>query len=140
MLKSEPKTKPTKRSVAQFLAAVKDEDRRRDCKTVLSIMKDATKSAPQMWGPSIVGFGTYHYVGASGREGDWPRIAFSPRKVDLTLFIMPGFDQYAELMRKLGKVKTGKACLYIKSLDDVHLPTLMALINQAVAYMKRRYP
>lgn len=140
MANSEPKTKQTTKSVTAFLATVKDERRRRDCRTVMALMKAATKAPAKMWGPSIVGFGTYRYVYASGREGDWPRIAFSPRKSDLTLYVSPGFEGYPALMKKLGKVKTGKVCVYIKSLDDVHMPTLKALIKGSVQHMKRLYP
>ncbi|HEY6573054.1 MAG TPA: DUF1801 domain-containing protein [Candidatus Eisenbacteria bacterium] len=139
MAKSALKTRRTERSVAAFLATIEDEDRRRDCRAVLAIMKKITRAEPKMWGSSIVGFGTYHYVYASGQEGDWPITAFSPRKQALTIYIMPGFDRYPALMKKLGKFKTGKSCLYLKSLADVDLPTLKALIKESVAYMKRRY-
>jgi len=135
--KAEPKTKQTDRSVSAFIAAIKDEGRRRDCLAVLAMMKGVTRSDPKMWGTSIVGFGTYHYVYASGQEGDWPLTGFSPRKQNLTLYIMPGFDGYPALMRRLGKVKTGKSCLYLKSLDDVDLPSLKELIKRSVATMKR---
>jgi hypothetical protein len=93
-----------------------------------------------MWGPSIVGFGSYHYVYASGREGDWPLTGFSPRKQDLTLYIMAGFDRYEALMAKLGKCRTGKSCLYIKRLADVDLRVLKQLVSESVKYMKRTYP
>jgi len=139
MPKSGLKTKQTERSVAAFLATIKDDDRRRDCRSILAIMKKITRAEPKMWGTSIVGFGAYHYVYASGQEGDWPVTAFSPRKQALTIYIMPGFDRYPALMRKLGKFKTGKSCLYLKSLADVDLPTLKMLIKESVAYMKRRY-
>jgi hypothetical protein len=102
-------------------------------------MKKITKAEPKMWGSSIVGFGSYHYKYASGREGDWPITGFSPRKQNLTLYIMPGFARYGELMKKLGKHKTGKACLYINSLDDIHLPTLKELVKQSVQYMAKKY-
>lgn len=139
MAKYELKTKKTEQSVAAFLAALEDEERRRDCKKVLAIMKSITKSQPKMWGTSIVGFGAYRYVYASGQSGDWPLTGFSPRKQNLTLYIMPGFDKYPALMKRLGKFKTGKSCLYLKSLDDVDLPTLKTLIRESVATMKRRY-
>ncbi len=90
-----------------------------------------------MWGSSIVGFGNYHYKYESGREGDWFLTGFSPRKQNLTLYIMPGFAQYDELMKKLGKHKTGKSCLYIKSLEDINLPTLKQLIQQSVKHMTK---
>jgi hypothetical protein len=132
---AELKTKVSNQSVEKFLNGVGDEKRRRDCFTVLELMKQATKAEPRMWGSSIVGFGSYHYKYASGREGDWPLIGFSPRKQNLTLYIMPGFEQYEALLKMLGKYKTGKSCLYVNRLDDVHLPTLKKLIQQSVRHM-----
>ena len=128
---AELKTKVSDRSVARFLAGIKDEKRRADRQTVLEIMKRVTGAEPRMWGSSIVGFGAYHYKYASGREGDWFVTGFSPRKQDLTLYLMGGFEKHAELMKKLGKHKTGKGCLYIKTLDDIHLPTLKKLIRES---------
>lgn len=129
---AELKTKKTKASVNAFLDKITDEQRRKDCQTVLTLMKQATGEEPKMWGSSIVGFGTYHYRYASGREGDWPIIAFSPRKTDLTLYIAPGFEKFESLMAKLGKYKTGVSCLYIKKLDDVEIPVLKKLIAKSV--------
>ena len=129
---AELKTKKTKASVSAFLDKIADEQRRKDCQTVLNLMKQATGEEPKMWGSSIVGFGTYHYRYASGREGDWPIIAFSPRKTDLTLYIVPGFQKFESLMAKLGKYKTGVSCLYIKKLDDVEIPVLKKLIAKSV--------
>jgi uncharacterized protein DUF1801 len=126
---AEPKTKPTKEKVKAFLNRIPDEERRADCFEVVKIMEEITGEKPTMWGPSIVGFGTYHYKYASGREGDWPMTGFSPRKKDLTLYIMMGFERHADLMEKLGKHSTGKSCLYIKRLSDVHIPTLRKLIK-----------
>lgn len=91
-----------------------------------------------MWGPSIIGFGVYHYKYASGREGDWPIAAFSPRKGNLTLYIMPGFERYKELMNKLGKFKTGKCCLYIKKLEDVNMSVLKDLVKSSAEEMKKK--
>ena len=132
---AELKTKKTKASVAAFLDQISDDQRRKDCQRVLKIMKEATGEQPRMWGSSIVGFGAYKYRYASGHEGEWPIIGFSPRKNDLTLYIMPGFADYTELMAKLGKHKTGKSCLYIKKLDDVELPVLKKLITKSVDKM-----
>tara|TARA_R110000868_G_scaffold241497_3_gene496509 strand:+ start:177649 stop:178110 length:462 start_codon:yes stop_codon:yes gene_type:complete len=109
-----------------------------DCQTLIQIMSEITKEPATMWGPSIVGFGTYHYVYESGREGDMPLVGFSPRAAALSLYINSGFDDIPELMEKLGKHKTGKGCLYIKSLDDVHLPTLKQLIRLSVREAKKR--
>jgi hypothetical protein len=126
------KTKPTKQSVAKFLSSIKDETTRDDCRTLVKIMSQTTGSKPKMWGSSIVGFGSYHFRYASGREGDWFTTGFSPRKQNLTLYVMGGFTTYGALLKKLGKHTTGKGCLYIKSLDDVHLPTLKKLIQESV--------
>jgi hypothetical protein len=134
---AELKTQANAASVKKFLDTVKDAATRQDCFALLEIMQHATGAKPQMWGNSIVGFGSYHYTYASGREGDWPLTGFSPRQQNLTLYIMSGFDQYAALMKKLGKYTTGKSCLYIKRLDDVHLPTLKKLIKQSVAHMRK---
>ena len=132
---AELKTKVSDQSVEKFLNGIADEKRRRDCFTVLELMKQATKAEPRMWGSAIVGFGSYHYKYASGREGDWPLIGFSPRKQNLTLYLMPGFEQYDALLKTLGKHKTGKVCLYINRLDDIHLPTLKKLIQLSVKHM-----
>jgi len=129
---AEMKTTPTKASVAAFLDAIPDESRRRDCRTVVKIMKKATNAQPRMWGPAIVGFGHYHYKYDSGREGDWFQAGFSPRKKELTLYIMSGFPRHAALMAKLGKYKTGKSCLYIQQLADIDLGVLEELIQQSV--------
>ena len=129
---AEPKTKPTQASVKEFLNQITDKERREDCFAVAKIMEEITGHKPKMWGPSIVGFGTYHYKYASGREGDWPVAAFSPRKKDLTLYLTVGFEKHTELMQKLGKHSTGKSCLYIKRLSDIHVPTLKKLIKVSV--------
>lgn len=133
---AELKTKPTQESVKEFLNKVLDEGKREDCFAVAKIMEEITGEKPKMWGPSIVGFGTYHYKYASGREGDWPITAFSPRKKDLTLYIMPGFEKHDELMKQLGKHSTGKSCLYIKRLSDIHVPTLKKLIKASLKELK----
>lgn len=132
---AELKTRKTKASVDAFLNKVDDEQRRKDCQTVLKLMKQATGEEPKMWGASMVGFGLYRYRYASGHEGEWPIIGFSPRKNDLTLYIMPGFEKFESLMAKLGKYKTGKSCLYIKKLDDIELPVLKKLIVKSVEKM-----
>ena len=132
---AELKTKPNEQSVEAFLNSVEDEKKRQDCLTILEIMKKITKAEPQMWGPSMVGFGTHHYKYESGREGDWFVAGFSPRKQNLTLYIMAGFSRYDELLSKLGKFKTGKSCFYIKKIEDVDLKTLKELIKQSVAYV-----
>ncbi len=131
----ELKTKQNKASVTGFLRGIEDPQRRKDCRAVLELMKEVTGSRPKMWGDSIVGFGSYHYKYASGREGDWFVTGFSPRKANLTLYIMAGFSRYKELLAKLGKHKTGKSCLYIKRLADVDLAILRQLVKDSVAHV-----
>jgi hypothetical protein len=135
---AELKTKPTEARVSDFLEAIDDDERREDCRTVAKIMEKATGAKPKMWGPSIVGFGDHHYKYESGRELDWFLTGFSPRKKELTLYIMPGFDRYDDLMSKLGKYKTGKSCLYIKRLADVDLAVLRTLVEASVKHMRGR--
>ena len=129
---AEPKTKPTAKSVTAFLNSVADPARRADCFEVLRMMQDVTGEKAKMWGPAIVGFGTFHYQYASGRQGDWPIAAFSPRKTDLTLYLTPEILASSELMQKLGRFKTGKSCLYLKKLEDVDQRVLKRLIRQSV--------
>lgn len=133
---AEIKTKPTSESVENFLNKISDEERRADCFAVAKIMEEITGEKPKMWGPSIVGFDSYHYKYDSGREGDWPVTGFSPRKKDLTLYLMMGFEKHKELMEKLGKHSAAKSCLYIKRLSDVHVPTLKKLIKVSVKDLK----
>ncbi|HYV11925.1 MAG TPA: DUF1801 domain-containing protein [Pyrinomonadaceae bacterium] len=133
---AEQKTKPTNQSVTDFLNKIPEPERRADCFEVARIMEEITGEKPTMWGPSIVGFGSYRYKYASGREGDWPMTSFSPRKKDLTLYIMMGFEKHADLMEKLGKHSSSKSCLYIKRLSDVHIPTLKKLIKIGLKDLK----
>ncbi len=137
---AELKTRQNDASVEAFLNSIADEKKREDCFTLLDMMKQATGVAPKMWGDSIVGFGSYHYKYKSGREGDWFLAGFAPRKQTLTLYIMAGFDQYDDLLAKLGKYKTGKSCLYIKKLADIDLATLKELVKQSVEHMKKTNP
>lgn len=127
---AELKTQVTKASVDKFLQGIRDENKREDCFQILKIMKKATKAEPKMWGPSIIGFGDYHYKYASGRENDWFMAGFSPRVQNITLYSMGGFDP--ELLKKLGKHKTGKGCLYINRLEDVDKKVLSELIQKSV--------
>lgn len=136
---AELKTKQTKRSVSAFLDSIEDKKRRAECRTVAKMMRAATGCPARMWGTSIVGFGAYDCRYASGRKGRWPLVGFSPRKHNLTLYIMPGFSQFDRLMGELGKYKTGKSCLYVKSLHDVDQNKLRMLIDGSVKYMKRKY-
>lgn len=132
---SDLKTQPTDASVTAFLDRAAEGQRRADCQVLLEMMREATGAEPVMWGPSLVGFGRYHYKYASGREGEWLVTGFSPRKQDLTLYIMPGFARYESLMAKLGKHRTGKSCLYLKRLADVDLDVLRQLVGESVQAM-----
>ena len=136
---AEPKTKQTGASVAAFLNGIEDKQKRADAKKVASMMRAATGSRAKMWGAAIVGFGSYHYNYASGREGDWMLVGFSPRKQNLTLYIMPGFKAFDALMAKLGKHSTGKSCLYIKRLSDVDEKVLEQLVVESVKFMRSKY-
>jgi hypothetical protein len=133
------KTAPTGKDVITFLNGVEGDSRRQDGLELLEMMKEITGEPPVMWGPSIVGFGQYHYRYASGREGDFMITGFSPRKQSISVYIMPGFDRYTELMQKLGKHKTGKSCLYINKLADIDRDVLRQLIHESYTYMKQKY-
>ncbi|MFM9978422.1 MAG: DUF1801 domain-containing protein [Sphingomonadaceae bacterium] len=137
---AEIKTRPTPTSVAAFIDAVDDPLRRADGQTVCDIMTRISGEQPQMWGPSIIGFGSYNYKYDSGHSGTMCRIGFSPRKAELVLYVLTGADAEAGLLARLGKHKTGKACLYIKRLEDVDLDVFCDLIVVALADMNRRYP
>jgi hypothetical protein len=132
----ELKTKVNDADVVKFLKSVKDEKQREDSFVILDIMSKITKLPPKMWGPSIIGFGSYHYKYASGHEGDMCLAGFSPRKQSLTLYILPGFEKNKDLMEKLGKYKTGKSCLYIKKLEDVDMKVLKELIKRGLEQTK----
>ena len=125
---AETKTVRTGASAAQFLAEVPDPQRRADAQAVCELMAEVTGAPPEMWGSSIVGFGSYHYRYASGREGDWPAVGLSPRKQSLTIYIPEGFDTYDELLSRLGPHSTGRSCLYIKRLSDVDRQVLRDLV------------
>jgi hypothetical protein len=133
---AELKTRQNDQDVHEFLEGVSNEARKKDGYRVLELMRAATGVEPKMWGDSIIGFGSYHYKYASGREGDWFLTGFSPRKQNLTLYIMPGFEEYEGLMKKLGKYKTGKSCLYLNKLEDVDLAVLKTLIEKSVKKMQ----
>lgn len=131
-------TKVTKASVTAFLNKVDDEQKRADAFEILRIMKQVSKQEPKMWGPAIVGFGSYHYKYESGREGDMPLIAFSPRKQYLTLYVLMGADHEAPLLKKLGKHTRSKVCLYIKKLSDVDMGVLKDFIAKSFQASKAR--
>jgi hypothetical protein len=132
---AELKTRATKASVAAFINAIEDDDRRKDCKEIAAMMTRATKSKATMWGPSIVGFGDHEYQGSNGKSQKWFQAGFSPRKAALTLYLMGGKKK--DLLEKLGHHTTGASCLYIKSLDAVHKPTLQKLISESVKSLRK---
>ena len=138
---AELKTKKTTASVAAFLAAVEDEEKRKDCQELLKIFEKVTGEKPAMWGTSIIGFGQYHYKSErSKQEGDWPLTGFSPRKQNITLYIMAGFGEQKKLLEKIGKHKiSGGSCLYIKRLSDINVDVLKELIKAGLKVMKERY-
>jgi hypothetical protein len=137
---AENKTKPTQVSVADFLKKRTRGQQLADCQELVKLFRKVSGKPPRMWGPSIVGFGTWHYTYASGRVGDWPIAAFSPRKRALTVYLTPGFESSAELLRRLGPHSTGKSCLYVKSLADVDLAVLEKLIVASVADVRKLHP
>lgn len=136
---AELKTKENKTSVTAFLNEIDDKQKRTDAKKIAALMRKVTGSKAKMWGTSIVGFGNYHYKYASGREGDYMLTGFSPRKQNLTVYIMSGFKEFDSLMARLGTHKTGKSCLYIKRLEDIDLKVLESLISRSVKYMRSKY-
>lgn len=135
---AELKTKVTESSVNEFLDSIADEAKRKDTYLLFEMMQKATKNEARMWGDSIVGFGEYHYVGKSGREGDWYLAGLSPRKQNLTIYVLGGWEQHEELLAKLGKHSLGKGCLYIKRLNDVDMSILNKLIVEAVQRAKEQ--
>ena len=136
---AENKTKKTGASVTEFLKSIDDPKMRADAKKVAAMMRRATGKRARMWGSSIVGYGTYHYKYASGREGDFMVTGYSPRKQALSVYIIPGFSKFGPLMKRLGKYKTGKSCLYIKRLSDVDEKVLEKLIESSVREMRNKY-
>jgi len=130
------KTVKTTTSVTDFINTVEQPQKRADAFRILKLMQSITGHPPALWGGSIIGFGDVHYKYASGREGDWFEVGFSPRKANLTLYIMSGFSRYAELLKRLGKHKTGKACLYINKLSDIDEDILKKIIQESVRYIK----
>jgi hypothetical protein len=138
MAKAELKTKLTTDSAAKFLAAIPDKDCRADCRKIAEMMEKVSKAKPKMWGSSIVGFGTYHYVGASGREGDWFVVGLSPRKAAISVYLIGGLEHQKELLAKLGKHKAGKGCLYINKLEDIDFAVLTKMAKDSVARLQKK--
>ncbi|MBB4843058.1 hypothetical protein HNP55_001577 [Paucibacter oligotrophus] len=134
------KTQPSQASVQAYLDAIEDAGRRADCEALIALMQGLSQAPATLWGPSIVGFGRYHYRYDSGHEGEACLVGFSSRKAEIALYLAAEFEARAELLARLGKHKTGKACLYIKRLADVELPVLEALVQASIAATRRRYP
>lgn len=137
---AEAKTKPTDQSVDAFIDNIPQEQVRDDCRALVKMMKKITGKSPKMWGPSIIGFGKYHYKYESGHEGDSCLAGFSPRKQNITIYAMLGIDDFSDLLQKLGKHKAGKGCLYIKKLNDVDVDVLETIIRKSVLRLEKMYP
>lgn len=133
------KTQPTKKSVSDFIQTLDDEQKITDSKQLIHFMKTITGCEPKMWGSTIIGFGEYHYKYESGREGDWLKVGFSPRKREFSLYIMSGFSRFEQMLDKLGKHRTGKSCLYVKRLSDIDVDVLKELISESVSYIEKTY-
>ena len=138
MAKYKAKTTETTKSVSDFIKAVPDPQRQKDALAVIKIMKEQSGFEPKMWGPAIVGFGSYHYKYESGHEGDAPLVGFSPRKAEFVLYI-PNFEKKEELLKKFGKHKTGKACVYIKKLEDIDIEILKKMVTNSIKHYKAKY-
>lgn len=139
-MSTELKTVRTKRSVTEFVRSLKDQQQRKDTQTLIALLRKVTGERPAMWGPSIVGFGLYHYVYASGREGDWMLAGLAPRKGMVTVYLMGGLDAQKPLLSKLGKHSVGKGCLYLKTLEGVDLKVLGELVRRSIRHIRELYP
>ena len=136
----EARTQPTEVSVADFIAAVENPKRRADAETLCALFEEISGEPPKMWGPSIIGFGQYHYRYASGHEGDAPRLGFSPRKAQTVVYVMSGFEGQEALIARIGKVKTSVSCLYVNRLDQIDLGVLREMAVACLAHLRERYP
>lgn len=136
---AENKTQPTGQSVESFINALEDQQKTADSYSLIELMKDVTGCEPKMWGPSIIGFDQYHYKYESGREGNFLKVGFSPRKRELSIYLMCSFDKNEELMKKLGKHRTGKSCLYVKKLKDIDMDVLKELVEESVKFVEEKY-
>jgi Domain of unknown function (DU1801) len=137
-MKTEVKTKVTDASVSKFIESIPDDAQRNDCRLIVEMMRKASKAEPKMWGSSIIGFDSYHYIGKSGREGDWLLAGISPRKQALTLYMCGGWQWNSDLLKKLGKHSLGMGCLYIKRLEDVNAPLLRKLIGDSLKRARKQ--
>ncbi len=134
------KTVETEVSVTEFMASIADEKKRADCLSIINGITEQTGLEPKMWGPAIIGFGSYHYKYETGREGDMPLAGLSPRANAITFYLGASFDQRQELLARLGKYKTGKGCVYIQKLSDVDRDVLMEMVKKSIEHRKERYP
>ncbi|HRP01112.1 MAG TPA: DUF1801 domain-containing protein [Candidatus Kapabacteria bacterium] len=139
-MKADNKTIKTNRDVAQYIDSLGDSKKIEDCNLLIDIMKDVSKCEPKMWGESIIGFGDYTYKYESGREGDWFYIGIAPRKQNITIYMMSGFDKFEEYLAQIGKYKMGKSCLYIKKIEDINLDILKIMLELAITHLKKLYP
>jgi len=140
MAKNQNKTQATETSVEDYIAQLEHPKRRRDSYTLIEIMKRLTGEEPKLWGPSIIGFGQYHYKYDSGREGDFMRTGFAPRKANMVIYIMPGYRDYGEQLARMGKHKIGKSCLYLTDLEKIDINVLEEIIADSLKYMREKYP
>ena len=136
---AENKTQPTDKSVQSFIEALDDEQKIADSYSLVELMKDVTGCEPKMWGPSIIGFDQYHYKYESGREGDFLKVGFSPRKREFSVYLMCDLENNTELLNKLGKHRTGKSCLYVKRLEDIDMDVLKELVQESVKFVDEKY-
>jgi hypothetical protein len=136
----EAKTKPTETSVADFIAAVENPKRKADAEVLCALFEEISGEPPKMWGPSIIGFGKYHYRYDSGHEGDAPRLGFSPRKAQTVIYLMSGFKGQDEMLARIGKVKTSVSCMYVNRLDQIDLGILREMAVASLAQMREQYP
>jgi hypothetical protein len=139
MAKTKAKTTENNGSVIDFIKSVPDQQRQKDALTIIELMKKESGFEPKMWGPAIIGFGSYHYKYESGREGDAPLVGFSPRKTEFAIYLTSQFDQREELLNQLGKHKSAKGCVYIKKLEDVKVNVLKKMIANSIKFYKAKY-
>ena len=139
MAKYKAKTTEAAGSVSEFIDAVPDEQRKKDALAIIKIMKEQSGFEPKMWGPSIIGFGSYHYKYESGHEGDAPLVGFSPRKSEFALYLASNFDGKGDLLKQFGKHRTGKACIYIKKLEDINIEILKKMVTNSLTFFKEKY-
>ncbi len=139
MAKAAAKTTETKESVSAFIKKISETDRQKDAQQIVKIMKEVSGFEPKMWGPAIIGFGSYHYVYDSGHEGDAPLVGFSPRKNEFAIYLTSQFDSREELLKKFGKHKSAKACIYFKKIEDIDVAVFKKMIANSIKYYKRKY-